>query len=98
MNVDVNLALARTATLEFVHRGEWGRRDFLRVRASTDGGFSWTTIAWPDALASWATVTIDLAAYVGNPTVRFGFEFYNECGDCCGVQWYIDEVYVRGTW
>ncbi len=94
---DLDLSEVTSATLEFRHTAVVGSSDTLRVLVSTDGGASWSTINTPGSSGSWTLRTLDLSSYAGEPDVRIGFRFTNNCGDSDGVTWRVDDVAVHVT-
>lgn len=96
MVLDVNLSGLASASLYFLSYATPGSLDTMTVYASTTGGASWSYLASAPAFASWSSVAVNMAAYVGQPAVRIRFEFTNHCGDCCGVNWNVDNVIIEG--
>jgi len=37
---------------------------------------------------------VPLDQFLGVPDFRLGFRLYNGCNDCCGVEWFIDDLEV----
>ncbi len=95
MVLDVNLSAVTAATLYFRSWSAPGSLDTMYVFASANGGATWTNIASASRVSSWLLQTVSLAAYVGQPTVRIRFQFTNRCGDCCGVDWLVDNVQIE---
>ena len=95
MAVGANVAGATSATLEFRSQATLGSLDTLTVLVSTNGGASWASIATISASAAWTLRTVSLTPYLASPTIRVAFRFYNGCGDSAGVDWRIDEVFIR---
>jgi len=91
---DIDLSGVTAATLQFKSTATIGVKDSLAVLISKDGGYTWSTLSGVGDTSDWQSVTLSLSAYVGQPLVRIGFTFTNVCGDCCGVDWYIDDVRV----
>ena len=96
MVVDVDLSSFTSAALYFSSYATTGEYDTMVVYASTNAGASWNYLATAPRFASWSSVAVNLAAYVGQPAVRLRFEFTNVCGDIRGVTWNIDNVIIEG--
>ncbi|MFX1479805.1 MAG: CARDB domain-containing protein, partial [Promethearchaeota archaeon] len=96
----IDLTATTTAFLEFYHwrEGESGW-DTSHVYISTDG-INWDLIYinFEFLIAPWEKVSLDISAYVGNPSVQIRFYFdtlddlYNDYRG-----WLIDDVVVKGT-
>ncbi len=83
-----------TATLTFTDQAVAGTSDSLFVFVSTNNGVSSTLIGASGPSSTWTPRTFDLTPYVGNASVQVRFVFQNNCGDCCGVDWYVDDVLI----
>lgn len=95
MVVDMDLSGFTSAFLYFLSYATTGEYDTMIVYASANGGASWSYLASAPRFASWSSVAVNLAAYVGQPSVRLRFEFMNVCGDIRGVTWNVDQVIVE---
>lgn len=95
MALDVSLATATSATLYYRSWATVGVADSMAVYVSTTGGASWSFLASAPRTMSWLQQSVSLAAYLGRPAVRIRFQFYNGCPDCCGVDWYVDNVIIE---
>jgi hypothetical protein len=97
MVLGVSLVGLTSASLYFMSAANpYGSLDVMTVYVSTNGGTSWSSLASAPTSSNWSNVAVNLAAYVGQPSVRLRFEFTNHCGDCCGVDWFIDNVFIEG--
>ena len=100
MTVDVDLGTARSPVLAFSHAGGASTNDTLRIMVSTSRGAIWDQALVLNSpgetlqLEHFEPVVVDLEPWVGQRTVRFGFEFTNVCGDPFGVLWYINDVSI----
>ncbi|MFW9872923.1 MAG: C1 family peptidase, partial [Candidatus Thorarchaeota archaeon] len=96
----IDLSTTKAAFLEFYHwrEGEVGW-DTSYVYISSDG-INWDLIYINSdmSIAPWEKVSLDISAYVGNPSVQIRFYFdtlddiYNDFRG-----WLIDDVVVKGT-
>ncbi|MFX1480940.1 MAG: CARDB domain-containing protein, partial [Promethearchaeota archaeon] len=101
ISTPINLVSPEFASLEFYHwrEGEGYGYDASLVYISTNG-VSWDLIYENDGTytAPWEKVSVDISAYVGNPSVqlRFTFDTYDDImNDYRG--WLIDDVAIMGT-
>ena len=90
----IDLSHATSASATFVHRGTMGANDSLDVIASVNGGANWTAFHRVVVSSGWSGVQVPLDQFLGVPDFRLGFRFYNGCNDCCGVEWFIDDLEV----
>jgi hypothetical protein len=96
MTRDVDLSGVTSATLYYESwSAPGGSSDTMYVYASTNSGATWSYLASASRSSSWLMQTVSLAAYVGQPTVRIDFRFFNACGDCCGLVWNVDNVQIE---
>ena len=81
MNSDVSTAGQTGTALTFWWICNGGNQNYGEVYYSTNSGTSWNLISTPIAQysnqASWVQQTINLPAFDGQTTLRFGFRFFN---------------------
>ena len=79
----MNLSLAPSIYLFFdlfyINGAYQGDQETLELKASTDGGTTWTTVKSFDGQQDWRLEVVDLTAYAGNADVRLNFT-YNDGG------------------
>ena len=83
MSSDVNTVGAGTVELKFWWLCSGGSSYYGQVYYSTDGGASWTATSTPaqyNFQGSWTEQTVNLPAFAGQATLRFGFRFVNAIG------------------
>ncbi len=77
--------------------------DSCRIRVSTNGGTSWTTLWNVDRVDSvWTSETLDLSTYAGNSSVLLRFEFVSDDSGADEawanfVGWFVDNIALVGT-
>ena len=76
--------------------------DFASVAVSTDGGVSWSTVAYDYSGISgggdtpvWTNRVIDLSEFVGG-TINLGFRFTSDAS-VTYEGWYIDDIAISGS-
>lgn len=96
-----NLSTYTSALLNFTHR-HWLENgyDFGYVLASGDGGATWDSLGYftgsGPADTVWHSASVDLSAYVGSPSFKFGFRLGSDpLRNMKG--WYIDDVVLSAT-
>ncbi|MFW9872922.1 MAG: CARDB domain-containing protein [Candidatus Thorarchaeota archaeon] len=101
ISTPINLVSTDFASLEFYHwrEGEGSGYDESLIYISTNG-VDWDLIYgnYESYIAPWEKVSVDISAYVGNPSVqlRFTFDTYDDImNDYRG--WLIDDVGIMGT-
>ena len=86
-----------SATLNFYHYLRYIGGDSFAVEVSTNGGGSWTLAQQYSATQgtplNFATATVDLSAYLANPSVMIRFNFVSNWG----YGWAIDNIAITGT-
>jgi hypothetical protein len=95
MAFDVDLSHFAVAELTYESWSAPGADDTMSVYASTNGGSSWSQLPSPSTGSSWQLQSVGLGAYVGSPQLRIRYQFLNLCGDCCGLDWYVDNVRIE---
>ncbi len=104
--VDISATMARpmsftgagSPTLTFWHQydiDDYG--DYASVEVQVDGG-EWDYLDYYSGRrTSWEFVEIPLAAFAGEPRVRFRFRLMASSYSYGGDGWYIDDVQITGT-
>lgn len=86
-----------SATLSFYHYLRYIGGDGFNVEVSTNGGGSWTSVrqftATQGTPLSFVNATVDLSAYLANPSVMIRFNFLSNWG----YGWAIDNIDLTGT-
>lgn len=90
----IDLSGYTSATLSFSDYGSYGAQDTFRVYVRAASGSTSTYVGSSAPTSTWTPRTFDLTPFVGNPAIRVEFDFYNGCGDCCGADWFIDNVLI----
>jgi hypothetical protein len=93
-----SLANYSSATLNFYHYYRSWTPSTANVNISTNGGSTWTTLqsyttVTQGSATSFAAVSIDLSAYLGQTNLKIQFSY--SAG--WGYYWAIDNVLVNGT-
>lgn len=91
----INLSGQTGATLTFFHRYDLeSNYDFGRVWITTNNGVSYTLLAsFTATQLSWVQTSINISAYVGNPSVKITFQLFTD-GSVVRDGWYIDDVKI----
>lgn len=94
---DFSLVGYTSATLSFYQYLRYIGGDSFLVQVSTDSGSTWTTVksytSTQGAPLTFLNATVDLSAYLANPTVSVRFNFISNWG----YGWAIDNVSISGT-
>lgn len=83
----------RSVSLTFWHRYELAGNDLIQIWARTATGpwlFQW---AYTGQQLSWMPVTIDLPAFVGQPSIQIAFQLLTDASGTADG-WYIDDIKV----
>ncbi|MDD2775368.1 MAG: lectin like domain-containing protein [Gallionella sp.] len=72
--------------------------DYGYVEVSTDGGTIWSTplATYSGALAAWTQVSINLSAYIGQPSVKIRFRLISDFSIAYDG-WYVDDISISGA-
>ena len=94
----LDLTLAVNPQLTFWHKHVLeDTYDFGLVEVSTDGGVVWNQLAsFTGTQATWSQVSINLSAYIGQPSVKIRFRLHSDASVVYDG-WYLDDIIVSGV-
>lgn len=101
MTQDINTIGYDSVTISFLWLCAGGTNIYGEVYYSIDQGVTWVQVSYPISQyknqSTWTTQAINLPAFAGNPTIRFGFRFVNNVSGAANDPGFgIDEFMITG--
>jgi len=85
----IDMTSATGVVLEFA---SFAYNDIFTIKASVDGGTTWTDIETLESSDAWTTITVDLSSVEGNADVKIAFHYNDNA--IWGYGWAIDDVVI----
>jgi len=89
----IDLSGRRSLLLTFWQRFASANFGSVKIRVKDADGNYWYVRGLADWHSDWRPVTIDLSAFIGEPSIQISFESYTPNASAAG-SWYVDDIKV----